>query len=185
MSVVDTANKLLGKVSYSFGASSINKNGGVGDCSSFTQFVFKENGINIGRTANEQYSKGKTVKKDELKAGDLVFFQGTYSTGGASHVGIYVGNGKFIHNSSGKKGTVVSDLNSPYYKSHWLGAKRYNGSESDNLTSTDENNSTENNSGFFKGLAKKITLCILILVCIIVAYISFSTAFDLENPFKR
>ncbi len=182
MSVVDTAKGLLGKVSYSFGANSIDKNGGVGDCSSFTQFVFKQNGISIGRTANEQYSKGKTVKKDDLQAGDLVFFQGTYSTGGASHVGIYVGNGKFIHNSSGKKGTVISDLDSPYYSQHWLGAKRYDVSESDNITTT---NTSDSNNGFFKNIAKKITLAVLVLVCIIVAYISFSTAFDLENPFKR
>lgn len=183
MSVVDTAKSLLGKVSYSFGANNITSSGGVGDCSSFTQYVFKQNGIDIGRTANEQYSKGKSVSKDNLQAGDLVFFQGTYNTKGASHVGIYVGNGKFIHNSSGKKQTVISDLDSSYYKVHYLGAKRYDGSSSDSLTT--DTGTTGNNNGFFKSLAKKITLCVLILVCIIVAYISFSTAFDLENPFKR
>ena len=125
MSVLSTAISLVGKVKYSFGSSSITSSGGVGDCSSFTQFVFKQNGINIPRTASSQFNIGSAVNKDQLQAGDLVFFSGTYKSG-ISHVGIYAGNGKFIHNSS-SGGTKISDLNSRYYSNHYAGAKRVSG----------------------------------------------------------
>lgn len=127
MSVLSLANSLVGKVKYSFGANSITDSGGVGDCSSFTQYVFEKNGVSLPRTAEGQYnsSKGISVSKDNLLAGDVVFFKGTYKAG-ISHVGIYVGNGKFIHNSS-SGGTKISDLNSSYYVQHYAGAKRYTG----------------------------------------------------------
>ena len=187
MSVVNTAESMLGKVKYVFGANSITSSGGKADCSSFTQWVFAQNGIAIGRTANEQYRKGTSVAKKDLQPGDLVFFQGTYNTAGASHVGIYIGNNKFVHNSSGKGEVTTSELTG-YYSQHYLGAKRYDGSESAVGTSqvgdTSDITYSTNNNGFFHSLAKKITLCILMIVCIIVAYLSFSFAFDLENPFK-
>ena len=128
MSVVSMANNLVGKVKYSFGANSITSAGGTGDCSSFVQYVFGQNGVSLPRTAESQYnsSKGKSVDKDKLQAGDVVFFQGTYKSG-ISHVGIYVGNGKFVHNSSSKGGTTISDLSDAYYTKHYAGAKRYDG----------------------------------------------------------
>ena len=128
MSVISLANDLVGKVKYSFGANSISSAGGTGDCSSFVQYIFEQNGVNLPRTAESQYnsSKGKSVDKDKLQAGDVVFFQGTYKSG-ISHVGIYVGNGKFVHNSSSKGGTTVSNLSDDYYTKHYAGAKRYDG----------------------------------------------------------
>lgn len=128
MSVISTANSLLGRVKYSFGSNSITSSGGVGDCSSFVQYVFKQNGLNLPRTAESQYNsdKGKKVDKNNLQVGDVVFFKGTYKSG-ISHVGIYAGNGEFIHNSSAKGGTVKSSLNSDYYKNHYAGAVRYTG----------------------------------------------------------
>lgn len=123
MSIVDSAKSYVGKVSYSFGASNVK--GGVGDCSSFTQQVYKDNGVDIGRDTLTQWSKGQYVAKENLQAGDLVFFQGTYRKG-VSHVGIYVGNGKFIHNSDGV-GVTYGDLNNSYYKQHWLGGRRVAG----------------------------------------------------------
>ena len=98
MSVISTANSLIGKVKYSFGSSSIGSSGGVGDCSSFVQYVFKQNGLNLPRTAESQYNsdKGKKVDRNNLQVGDVVFFKGTYKSG-ISHVGIYAGNGEFIH----------------------------------------------------------------------------------------
>lgn len=128
MSVISTANSLLGKVKYSFGANSIGSSGGIGDCSSFVQYVFKQNGLSLPRTAESQYNsdKGKKVDKNELQVGDVVFFKGTYKSG-ISHVGIYAGNEEFIHNSSAKGGTVKSSLNSDYYKNHYAGAVRYTG----------------------------------------------------------
>ena len=122
MSIVSTAESYIGKVRYQFGADNID--GGVGDCSSFTQAVFKKNGVNIGRDTTTQWTKGTQVAKENLKPGDLVFFQGTYREG-VSHVGIYVGNGQFIHNSS-TKGVTTGDLNSEYWQTHWLGARRVN-----------------------------------------------------------
>lgn len=135
MSVITLANSLVGKVKYSFGADSITTSGGVGDCSSFTQFVFKQNGVSLPRTAEAQYnsSKGTKISKENLQVGDMVFFQGTYKSG-ISHVGIYAGNGKFIHNSS-SGGTKISDLNASYYKQHYAGAVRYAGANTGNTGS--------------------------------------------------
>ena len=122
--VVKTAKSAVGKVSYSFGANDVAN--GKGDCSSFTQYVFQKQGINIGRDTRTQYSKGTSVSKNDLQPGDLIFFQNTYRPG-VSHVGIYVGNGKFVHNSSSAGGVTTSDLSNSYYSSHYLGAKRITG----------------------------------------------------------
>jgi len=93
------------------------------DCSGYTQYVMKENGISIPRTAAEQYAKGTAVNKSKLKVGDLVFFT-TYKPG-ASHVGFYMGNGKFIHASSAAKEVTINSLNEEYYTEHYIGARRY------------------------------------------------------------
>lgn len=93
------------------------------DCSGFTQYVMKENGIQIPRTAAEQYAAGTPVDKANLKVGDLVFFT-TYKPG-ASHVGFYMGNGKFIHASSGADQVTVSSLDENYYVEHYIGSRSY------------------------------------------------------------
>lgn len=92
------------------------------DCSGFVQYVFKAHGISLNRTCATQYQHGTYVSKSNLKPGDLVFFQNTYKAG-ISHVGIYIGDGKFIHASS-SKGVVISNLSSSYYVSHYYGARR-------------------------------------------------------------
>ena len=92
------------------------------DCSSFVQQVFQEHQIVLPRTAREQIKVGREVAAGELKKGDLVFFQ-TYASY-PSHVGIYLGDGKMIHASSGKGEVTVSDMDSDYYRSRFLGAKR-------------------------------------------------------------
>ena len=92
------------------------------DCSSFVQQVFREHEVELPRTAREQIKVGREVAAGDLKKGDLVFFQ-TYASY-PSHVGIYLGEGKMIHASSGKGEVTVSDLNSDYYRSRFLGAKR-------------------------------------------------------------
>ncbi|PLT35778.1 C40 family peptidase [Bacillus sp. V5-8f] len=90
------------------------------DCSGYINYVFRASqGITLPRTAADLYAKvGLKVSKPSV--GDLVFFT-TYKAG-ASHVGIYIGNGQFIHASS-VKGVTVSSLSSPYYKARYLGAK--------------------------------------------------------------
>lgn len=92
------------------------------DCSSFVQQVFREHQISLPRTAREQIQVGNEVAAGELKKGDLVFFH-TYASY-PSHVGIYLGDGKMIHASSAKGEVTVSDMNSAYYRSRFLGAKR-------------------------------------------------------------
>ena len=176
------ANDLVGKVKYSFGANSLTSAGGTGDCSSFVQSVFGQNGVSLPRTAESQYnsSKGTSVNKDKLQAGDVVFFKGTYKTG-ISHVGIYVGNGKFVHNSSSKGGTTISNLSDDYYTKHYAGAKRYEGAN----TGTAENNEDEvrntggNGSklGIIKDFASNIVVAIVIAVLLVLGFLLFAKAF--------
>ena len=96
------------------------------DCSGFVYYVFRSLGINLSRTQTVMYAQGTPVSKSELKPGDLVFFQNTYKAG-LSHVGIYVGNGQFIHSPSSGKVVSYADLNSDYYIEHYYGATRYTG----------------------------------------------------------
>lgn len=93
------------------------------DCSGFTQYVMKQNGVTIPRTAAEQFAAGTPVAKDRLQVGDLVFFT-TYKPG-ASHVGFYMGDGKFIHASSGAAEVTISKLDEAYYTERYVGARRY------------------------------------------------------------
>jgi len=90
------------------------------DCSGYTQYVFKESGISLSRTAAEQFQVGTTVSTEQLQAGDLVFFM-TYAPG-ASHVGIYIGSGRFV--AASNSGVSISSLDSEYYSSRYLGARR-------------------------------------------------------------
>ncbi len=92
------------------------------DCSGFVQYVTRQCGYSIGRTVTQQWNYGIEVSKEDLQPGDLVFFVNTY-TSGFSHIGIYVGDGEFIHSSS-NGGVKYSDLNSNYYSSHYYGARR-------------------------------------------------------------
>jgi len=91
------------------------------DCSGFIQYVLKQNGISIARVTADQYKAGAAVSKSNLRVGDLVFFT-TYKAG-PSHVGFYMGNGQFIHASS-SKGVTISNLDSSYYSSRYIGARR-------------------------------------------------------------
>jgi cell wall-associated NlpC family hydrolase len=94
------------------------------DCSGFTYWVVLNTlGIDIGTGLWTQVSAGSSVSRDNLQPGDLVFFQNTY-TWGLSHVGIYIGNGQFIHAENESTGVVISNLSSPYYSSRWYGAVR-------------------------------------------------------------
>ncbi|RCX14450.1 NlpC/P60 family protein [Fontibacillus phaseoli] len=92
------------------------------DCSGFTRYVFKKMGVDLARVSAAQYKQGTTVAKSQLKAGDLVFFN-TMGKGKVSHVGVYLGDGKFAHASS-SKGIRTDKLSSSYYKTRYVGAKR-------------------------------------------------------------
>lgn len=91
------------------------------DCSGFVQYVFRQIGVNLPRTADVQYELGRKVSASELQPGDLVFFE-TYEPG-ASHNGIYIGEGKFIGANSGT-GVAIVSLAEPYWSARYLGARR-------------------------------------------------------------
>jgi len=103
---------------YRFGGTSRN---GL-DCSAFVQKVFNEMDINLPRTAREQYERGEVVPQGDMQKGDLVFFR-TYASF-PSHVGIYLGNNRMIHASSRDRRVVISSVDTPYYRSRFIGAKR-------------------------------------------------------------
>ena len=91
------------------------------DCSGYVRYVFASAGVYLPRTADAQYEVGSPVSMGELLPGDLVFFS-TYEPG-ASHVGIYLGEGDFI-NASSSRGVVVDSLYSSYWGSCYIGARR-------------------------------------------------------------
>lgn len=87
------------------------------DCSGFTRFVFAQAGIYLPRSADEQYEVGRAVSYSRLQAGDLVYFT-TYESG-ASHVGIYLGNGQFISATS-SRGIAIARLDSGYWADRYI-----------------------------------------------------------------
>ncbi len=93
------------------------------DCSGFVYYVLKQFGLSPYRTPADQYKMGTSVSKAELKPGDIVFFAGTYASG-ISHVGIYAGNGQFIHSPNSRSTVSYSDLSSGYWANHYYGARR-------------------------------------------------------------
>ena len=96
------------------------------DCSGFVNYVYKLCGYSMSRVASSIYNNNGTyVEKANLQIGDLVFFASNSSSIG--HVGIYIGNGQFIHSSSGAGCVVISDLSSSYYLKNYVGAKRIAG----------------------------------------------------------
>lgn len=94
------------------------------DCSGLVYYVLNSVGISVPRSLAQQQNMGTYVAKSDLQPGDIVYFQNTYASG-ISHVGIYVGDGKFIH--APHSGAVVSyaDLNSTYYTQHYYSARRF------------------------------------------------------------
>ncbi|MDR3562576.1 MAG: C40 family peptidase [Negativicutes bacterium] len=114
--IVATALKYRG-VPYKFGGTTSKGF----DCSGFVWYVFDLNGVKLPRTADKQFETGKPVAQKDLQPGDVVFFT-TYEKG-ASHCGIYAGNGNFIHASS-SHGVTVTPLGDSYWKPRYLGARR-------------------------------------------------------------
>jgi len=94
------------------------------DCSGFTTFVFARHGIRLPRTALQQSSVGVNVPRAGLEPGDLVFFK-TSRRARVTHVGIYLGDDKFIHASSGGGRVQVNRLSENYYSTRFVGARRH------------------------------------------------------------
>lgn len=117
--IVSEAEKYLG-IYYKWGGTSPSTGF---DCSGFVYYVFNQCGFPLSRIMSTQYKQGTPVAKADLQPGDIVFFQGTY-TSGMSHTGIYVGGGMFIHSPSTGKTISYANLYSDYYIRHWYGACR-------------------------------------------------------------
>jgi cell wall-associated NlpC family hydrolase len=112
----NTIQKLIG-IDYDYGGTSTSGF----DCSGFTGYVFKKLGLDLPRSSRDQFVIGKKVAREDLRAGDLVFFNTNGKS--VSHVGIYVGNNKFAHSST-SKGVTITCLSDSYYVDRYLGARR-------------------------------------------------------------
>lgn len=116
--IVDIAMKYLGTPYVWAGTSTSGF-----DCSGFVYYVYKECGVDINRTAASIYNNGSFVEKSSLAPGDAVCFT-TTSSSEIGHVGIYIGDGEFIHSSSSSGGVIISDLGTDYNMKHYVGARR-------------------------------------------------------------
>ncbi|MEK4187852.1 MULTISPECIES: C40 family peptidase [Paenibacillus] len=122
--LISFAKNFLG-VPYDFGAGSYEETKKF-DCSSFTRHVFKKFGVSLPRLAKDQDNLGTRVSRDELDVGDLIFFTvpGRFESDAIpGHVGIYIGDGKFIH-TWGEPGVQISDLDSGYWSNVILHMQR-------------------------------------------------------------
>ena len=116
--VVNLAKSYLG-VRYVWGGTSPNGF----DCSGLVQYVYKKVGITLHRVAADQARQGTKVSKAELKPGDQEFFN-TSSGSSIDHVGIYIGNGQFLHAANGRGKVLIDPLDHVYYKNRMITARR-------------------------------------------------------------
>lgn len=101
------------------------------DCSGFTKYVYKENGMSLPRYSGNQAKVGTKVDFSDLQKGDLVFFDTDKRyTKKVNHVGIYMGNGKFIHASSAKRKVIITSFKKAFYKKRFLWGQRVINKES-------------------------------------------------------
>lgn len=94
------------------------------DCSGLTMTVYLLNGLDLPRHSRTQYDAGDTIDRSDLQKGDLVFFA-TRERGKISHVGVYIGDGQFIHAPSRGKKIRIDFLSDEYFANHYVGAKNY------------------------------------------------------------
>jgi len=95
------------------------------DCSGYVKYLYAQQGIQLPRTAYAQSKVGKDVSKNSLKKGDLLFFLTDRKRHiPITHVGMYIGNDKFIHAASRKKGIIISSLSKSKYSKYFVKAKR-------------------------------------------------------------
>jgi len=116
--ILDKAKQYLG-VRYVYGGASPSGF----DCSGLVYYVLKTLGYSPYRMISDMYSQGTYVSKANLQPGDIVFFANTYGSG-LSHVGIYAGNGQFIHAPNSRSVVSYSDLTTGYWANHYYGARR-------------------------------------------------------------
>ena len=118
-SILQTAMRYLGH-DYVHGAASPDEGF---DCSGLVSYVLHQHGIAAERTCPELFHQGQPVSRDDLEPGDVVFFANTYRPG-ISHVGFYIGNGRFLHAANPRRGVVTNNLDDSYYAEKYVGARR-------------------------------------------------------------
>ncbi len=120
--LIDYAQSLVG-VKYVYGGTSPEDGF---DCSGFTKYIFSQFGINLERVAADQAKQGIEVSQDELLPGDLVFSDTDGGNNNINHVGMYIGDGKFISATSGSASSkvTISELNSTYWQASYMTARR-------------------------------------------------------------
>jgi cell wall-associated NlpC family hydrolase len=116
--VADRAQQYVGS-RYVWGASGPN----AFDCTGFVMYVYGQFGISLPHNEAGQLASGTRVGADDLQPGDVVVFANTYRRG-LSHVGIYVGDGQFVHAADERHGVTVSNLGDGYWSSRFVGASR-------------------------------------------------------------
>ena len=177
--IVETAKSYIGKLKYVFGGDNIA--GGQGDCSDFTQHVFAVHGFEIGGDTRTQLTQGTPVQRDNIMAGDLVFFQGTYRNG-VSHVGIAVDNDNFVHLSS--DGCMVSSLNEKYWKEHYLDARHISGiTYEDGITFKEEVAETIEQTAIFEkpkvaDITRVVVICLLLIAGALLSVLSVGNSIN-------
>lgn len=118
--VVQTASRALG-TPYVWGGTGPDGY----DCSGLVQWAYAQNGVNLPRTAQQQYNATQRLAQSDLKPGDLVFFANTYaSSEPITHVGIYMGNNQMINAPTEGKPVQVISMSNPFWASHYAGAGR-------------------------------------------------------------
>ena len=118
--IVETAESFIG-LPYRWGGSSAKEGF---DCSGLAMAVYRLNGLNLPRSSREQYRVGAPVGRGDLSKGDLVFFA-TSRTGKVSHVGVYKGEGRFVHAPGRGKRIREDPLSKAYYAARYLGGRTY------------------------------------------------------------
>lgn len=91
------------------------------DCSGLVQYAYRQLGLSVPRTTEEQYSHAQLIRRRNMQPGDLLFFQFTHTV---SHVGIYLGGGRFVHAPTTGRNVEVIALDQPYYRNGFIGAGR-------------------------------------------------------------
>lgn len=121
--IVDYLKQFIG-TPYKWGGNSLTS--GV-DCSGMVQQAYQHFGLSVSRTTYNQIGQGKAVGMKDLAPGDMIFFDTDKGTSGPDHVGIYIGNGQFIHAPRPGKGIEISNLKSGYYQDLFMGGRRISG----------------------------------------------------------
>ncbi len=118
--IVSTAKRFIG-IPYRFGGENAKEGF---DCSGLTMASYRLNGLKLPRNSRQQWAAGKSIDKKDVMEADLVFFD-TMGKGRVSHVGIYIGNGEFIHAPKTGKTIRIESMSNSYFKKRYLGTRTY------------------------------------------------------------